>query len=254
MKVLVLFASKSDNRAYGPIVRILKQNKIGFDFKIYSAHKTPDEIEKAIDGDYSAIITGAGLAAALPGVVAARTIRPVIGVPCSGNYQGLDALLSIAQMPPGIPVLAVGVDKGDIAAQNCAKMLQKYESVTIIGDKNNDTVKKAAETLKKFNIIPVFGSKPNPKAINIEFTYFDEPIEKKDELVIYCPLLLEKDGRAEAALNFLKHTSHGLWVGINNGVNAAVAAIEIMNIDNEYEELLIGYRREIGKKVLEANK
>ena len=65
---------------------------------------------------------------------------------------------------------------------------------------------------------------------------------------------MEKDDKAEAALNFLKHTSHGLWVGINNGVNAAVAAIEIMNVDNEYEEQLLTYRAEMGKKVLESNK
>ena len=157
-------------------------------------------------------------------------------------------------MPPGVPVLAAGVNKGDIAAQNCAKMMKKYEIVTIIGDKNNDAVKKAVETLKKFNIVPTFDNKQNSKTINIEFTYFDEPIEKNDELVIYCPLLLEKDDKAEAALNLLKHTNHGLWVGLNNGVNAAVAAVEIMNIDNEYEELLTHYRTEMGKKVLESNK
>ena len=133
-------------------------------------------------------------------------------------------------------------------------MLRKYEGITIIGDKNNDAVQKALETFKKFNAVYVFGDKPNPKTINIKFTYFDEQVEKKDELVIYCPLLLKEDDRAESALNFLKHTSHGLWVGVNNGVNAAVAAIEILNIDNEYEEPLITYRREMGKKVLEGNK
>ena len=133
-------------------------------------------------------------------------------------------------------------------------MVKKFESVTIIGDKTNEAVKKVIETLKKFNIVPIFDNKPNPKTINIEFTYFDEPIEKKEELIIYCPLLLEKDDSAEAALNFLKHTYHGLWVGINNGVNAAVAAVEIMNVDNEYEEMLITYRREMAKKVLEGNK
>ena len=252
-KILAIFGSKSDEKAYNQITIILKKEKIDFELKISSAHKTPDNVDEALRSDYAVIIAGAGLAAHLPGVVASKTIRPVIGVPCEGNYQGLDALLSIAQMPQGIPVLAVGVDKGDVAAQNCAKMLKKYETITIIGDKNNNAVKKAVETLKKFSIIPVFGNKPNPNDVNIEFTYFDEPVEKKDELVIYCPLLLEKDDKAESALNFLKHTAHGLWVGINNGINAAVAAVEIMNINNEYEEELITYRSEIAKKVLEAN-
>lgn len=253
-KVLVIFGSKSDEKIYDEIVNFFVKEKIDFDLRVSSAHKTPEDVDKTLKNDYAVIIAGAGLAAHLPGVVASKVLRPVIGMPCESNYQGLDALLSIAQMPPGIPVLAVGVNKGDIAAQNCAKMLKKYGSVTIIGDKNNDAVKKAVETLKKFNVIHVFDEKPNPKTVNIEFAYFDEPSEKKDELVIYCPLLLKKDDTAEAALNFLKHSNHGLWVGINNGVNAAIAAVEIMNIDNEFEELLITYRREMWKKVLEANK
>ncbi len=253
-KALIIFGSKTDEKIYNEIAKELKKEKVDFDLRVSSAHKTPEDVDKALQNDYAVIIAGAGLAAHLPGVVAARTIRPVIGVPCEGNYQGLDALLSIAQMPPGVPVLAVGVNKGDIAAQNCAKIMKKYNSITIIGDKNDETVKKAVETLKRFVIVPNFDNKPNPNTINIEFTYFDEPIEKKDELVIYCPLLMEKDDKAEAALNFLKHTNHGLWVGINNGINAAVAAIEIMNIDNEYEEQLIRYREEMGKKVLESNR
>ena len=252
-KVLIIFGSKSDGKVYNEIASTLKKLKVDFDLRVSSAHKTPEDVDKTLQNDYSVVIAGAGLAAHLPGVVASRVIRPVIGVPCEGNYQGLDALLAIAQMPPGVPVLAVGVNKGDVAAENCAKMMKKYESITLIGDKNNDAVKKAAETLKKFNIVPVFGNKPNPKSLNLEFTYFDEPVEKKDELVIYCPLLDKKKDIAESALNFLKHTNHGLWVGINNGVNAAIAAVEIMNVDNEYEELLMQYRREMGKKVLDAN-
>ncbi|MBI2653097.1 AIR carboxylase family protein [Candidatus Woesearchaeota archaeon] len=253
-KVLVIFCSKSDEKTYNEIAKVLKKCDVEFDLRVSSAHKTPKDVDKTLQNDYAVIIAGAGLAAHLPGVVASKIIRPVIGVPCEGNYQGLDALLSIVQMPPGIPVLAAGVNRGDVAAQNCAKMLKKYKTVTIIGDKNNDAVKKAVETLKKFNIVPIFGDKPNSKTINIEFTYFDEPIEKNDELVIYCPLLLEKDDKAEAALNLLKHTNHGLWVGLNNGINAAIATVEIMNIDNEYEELLTHYRIEMGKKVLDSNK
>ena len=253
-KVLIIFGSKSDEKIYSQIVNFFKRENVDFDLRISSAHKTPGDVDKTLAKDYAVVIAGAGLAAHLPGVVASKTIRPVIGVPCGGNYQGLDALLSIAQMPPGVPVLAVGVNKPVIAAENCAKILKKYESVTIIGDKSNEAVKKAADTLKKFNVLCAFDGKPNSKTVNIEFTYFDEIIEKKDELVVYCPLLSEKDDKAESALNFLKHTEHGLWVGINNGVNAAVAAVEIMNIDNECEELLLTYRREMQKKVLERNK
>jgi len=253
-KVLIIFGSKTDEKIYNEIASTLKKKKVDFDLRVSSAHKTPEDVDKILEKDYAVVVAGAGLAAHLPGVAAARVIRPVIGVPCGGSYQGLDALLSVAQMPPGVPVLAVGVNQAKIAAENCAKMMKKYESVNIIGDKNGNAVKKTVETLKKFNAPYAFSDKPNESTINIEFTFFDEPVEKKDELVVYCPMLLEKDDKAEAALNLLKHTNHGLWVGLNNGVNAAIAAIEIMNIDNSYEELLLQYRREIGKKVLEANK
>ncbi|MEK6942647.1 MAG: AIR carboxylase family protein [Nanoarchaeota archaeon] len=253
-KVLVIFGSKTDEKVYNEIVSTLKKLKVPYELRVSSAHKTPDDVEKTLENDYSVVIAGAGLAAHLPGVVAAKVMRPVIGVPCEGNYQGLDSLLSIAQMPPGIPVLAVGVGQAKTAAENCAKMMKKYEAVTLIGDRDNEAVKKCVETLKKFDVAYVFEDKPNPATVNIEFTYFDEPVEKKDELVIYCPLLLSKDDRAEASINFLKHTNHGLWVGLNNGVNAAVAAVEILNMDNSFEELLSMYRREMGKKVLDANK
>jgi len=95
---------------------------------------------------------------------------------------------------------------------------------------------------------------PSAEAFNIDFTFFDEPLEEKKQLVIYCPLIEKKDDKAEAALNLLKHTEHGLWVGLNNGTNAAIAAIEILNLDNSLEQQLIGYRKEIGDKVRLANK
>ena len=191
-KVLIIFGSKTDEKIYKEIAGILEKENIDYDLRVSSAHKTPKDVDKILQNDYAVIIAGAGLAAHLPGVIAAKVIRPVIGVPCEGSYQGLDALLSIAQMPPGIPVLAVGVNYGKIAALNCAKTLKKYESVTIMGDRSNDAVKKAVETLTAFDILPLFDSKPSSKSINIEFTYFDEPVEKKHELIIYCPLISEK--------------------------------------------------------------
>ncbi|MBW2977148.1 AIR carboxylase family protein [Candidatus Woesearchaeota archaeon] len=250
---LILFGSKSDENNYKPILRILDREKIAYDFRIASAHKTPDEVELVLRKDYKLIISGAGLSAALPGVVASKTIRPVIGVPCSGNYQGLDALLSIMQMPPGIPVLAAGVGKSEIAAHSAVKILKNPKKVVLIGDKGNKAFRKAEEILRQFGVNHAHSTQTAENAINIDFVYFDEPIEKKEQLVIYCPLLMENDDKAEASLNLLKHSDHGLWVGLNNGTNAALAAIEILNIDNSYEQKLINYRREIGDKVREFN-
>ena len=252
--ILVLFASKSDETSYSQILKILKNEKVSYDFKIASAHKTPEDVDNILKQDYKIIISGAGLAAALPGVIAAKSIRPVIGVPCKGNYQGLDALLSIVQMPPGIPVLAVGVNKANVAAYSAIEMLKKKDKVVLVGDKNNKAFKKAEDILRQFDINHVHSDQVADNALNIEFMYFDEPIEKKNQLIINCPLLLDKDDKAEASLNLLNHSDHGLWVGLNNGTNAALAAIEILNIDNSYEEKLVNYREQIGNEVRNANK
>mgnify|MGYP001570533269 CR=1 FL=1 len=252
--VLVLFASKGDEKSYRKVLRILDKAKVSYDFKLASAHKTPEEVELILRQDYKIIISGAGLAAALPGAVAAKTIRPVIGVPCFGNYQGLDALLAIMQMPPGIPVLGVGVDKGDVAAQAAANILKKMDKVVLVGDRNNNAFKKTEDILRQFKVNHSHSEQIIDNGINIVFTKFDEPIEKKEQLVIYCPVLLEKDDKAEASLNLLKHSGHGLWVGLNNGTNAALAAIEILNIDNSFEEQLVAYRREQADKVRSYNK
>ena len=253
--VLVLFASKSDEEVYNQVLNILKKEKASYDFKLASAHKTPDDVDRIVsEGDYKVVISGAGLAAALPGVIAAKTLRPVIGIPCKGNYEGLDALLSIMQMPPGIPVLSVGAFKADVAAHSAIAMLKGYKKIALVGDKKNNSYKKAEDILKKFGISHSHSEETLSNAINIVFTHFDEPLEEKEQLAIYCPLLDEKDDKAESALNLLKHSDHGLWVGANNGTNAAIAAIEILNIDNSFEQELTGYRKEIGDKVRKENK
>ncbi len=252
--VLILFGSKSDEKVYSRITKILYNEKISYELNIASAHKTPEDVNDILKQEHKLVISGAGLSAALPGIAAAKTLKPVIGVPCEGSYQGLDALLSIVQMPTGIPVLGTGVNKGDVAAYSAIDILKEPKKVVLIGDKNNNAFRKAEDMLRQFGINHAYSRQVADNAINIEFVYFDEPIEKKEQLVIYCPLLLENDDKAEASLNLLKHSNHGLWVGINNGTNAALAAIEILNIDNSFEQKLTDYRREIADKVRGYNK
>ena len=117
------------------------------------------------------------MASALPGVVASKTLRPVIGVPCQGNYQGLDALLSIVQMPPGIPVLCVGVNKEDVAANAAVNSLKKNEKVVLVGDKSNIALRKAEDILRQFKVNHVHSDQLADNALNISLLYFDEPIE-----------------------------------------------------------------------------
>lgn len=116
MKVQIILGSKSDIPVSDKAKKIFDEFGIDYDEKIASAHRTPDYLKKIIEKSNADIFIGvAGLSAALPGYIAAHTIKPVIGVPVSGKVN-FDSILSIVQMPPGIPVAAVGLDRGDNAA------------------------------------------------------------------------------------------------------------------------------------------
>lgn len=140
----IIMGSKSDLELLDKAVEILKQFEIPFEGKIASAHRTPDLVtqwsEQASQKGIKVIIAAAGLSAALPGVVSAHTCLPVIGLPVqSGALQGVDALYSIAQMPPGVPVASVGINAAVNAAlqairicaiddENLQKKLQDYKN------------------------------------------------------------------------------------------------------------------------------
>ena len=123
MSVQIVLGSKSDMKVAEKAVSVLKELGVRYKLTVASAHRTPDLVDKLVsEADAEVFIAIAGLSAALPGVIAARTIRPVIGVPVSGTVN-LDAILSVVQMPPGIPVAGVGLDRGDNAALLAASIL-----------------------------------------------------------------------------------------------------------------------------------
>src|SRR5580698_8937736 len=108
MKILVVFGSKSDETVATPLVQALSKD-FEVDYEAISAHRELEKLQQKLAGwQGDAIIAGAGLAAALPGVVAAMTQLPVFGVPVPSQFSGLDAFASIAQMPPGVPVMTAG--------------------------------------------------------------------------------------------------------------------------------------------------
>lgn len=113
-KVSIIMGSASDYPKVEKAARFLEEMKVPFEIRALSAHRTPREVEEfarsARDRGIKVIIAAAGMAAALPGVIAALTPLPVIGLPVSSTLDGIDALLSIVQMPPGIPVATVGID------------------------------------------------------------------------------------------------------------------------------------------------
>ncbi|HET7554121.1 MAG TPA: 5-(carboxyamino)imidazole ribonucleotide mutase [Gaiellaceae bacterium] len=126
----ILVGSESDREAMQPALDELEARGIACELEVRSAHRNPDAVAEYARGARArgirVLIAGAGLAAALPGAVAAHTDLPVIGVPLRSRLSvldGLDALLSIAQMPPGVPVAAVGVDNAKNAAALAVRIL-----------------------------------------------------------------------------------------------------------------------------------
>ncbi len=129
-RVGIVMGSKSDMETMDAAAKELEKLGIGHEVRVMSAHRDPDVVadyaKNAKMRGLRVIIAGAGLSAALPGVVAAHTQLPVIGVPLTSSKSvagGLDALLSIAQMPPGVPVACVGVDNPRNAAVLAARIL-----------------------------------------------------------------------------------------------------------------------------------
>src|ERR1700716_1723807 len=126
----ILVGSESDRERMQGAFDLLDKEGVGYEFDVRSAHRTPDAVAEyarsARERGLRVLICGAGLAAALPGVVAAHSDLPVIGVPLKSSLSvlgGLDALLAITQMPPGVPVAAVGVDNARNAAALALRIL-----------------------------------------------------------------------------------------------------------------------------------
>jgi len=116
-KVAVIIGSKSDEELGKNIVDFLEDFGVECDYRVLSAHRNPEELDRFVkNSDAQVFIAVAGLSAALPGVIASKTVKPVIGVPKEVKLGGLDSLLSIVQMPPGIPVATVGIDNWKNAA------------------------------------------------------------------------------------------------------------------------------------------
>jgi 5-(carboxyamino)imidazole ribonucleotide mutase len=143
MNVLVLIGSRSDEAVAERATDILKQFEIPHEVVVVSAHRTPEKLVDTVkSSEASVFIAIAGLSAALPGAVAAQTTKPVIGVPVSGKVN-LDSILSIVQMPKGIPVAAVGLDRGDNAALLAVEIMALTDDQ--LSEKLNDYRKQLAK-------------------------------------------------------------------------------------------------------------
>ncbi len=155
--VSIIMGSTSDYPVMEKAAKFFEEMEIPFEINALSAHRTPDEVEKfaksASERGVKVVIAGAGMAAHLPGVMAALTPIPVIGVPIKASLDGLDAMLAIAQMPPGIPVATVAIDgalnAGILAAQMIATGDQELFAKTVEYKQNlKKKIVKANEDLK----------------------------------------------------------------------------------------------------------
>ena len=150
-KVLVVMGSDSDYPVVKDCLRVLKDFGVDFDAEVCSAHRTPERAAKlagaAIENGYSVIIAAAGKAAHLPGVLAAFTTLPVIGLPIKSSLQdGMDSLLSIVQMPPGVPVATVAVNGAVNAGLLAVQMLAlQYSELAIKLNEYKQTMKSKVE-------------------------------------------------------------------------------------------------------------
>ncbi|MEX0907460.1 MAG: 5-(carboxyamino)imidazole ribonucleotide mutase [Gemmatimonadota bacterium] len=130
-KVLIMMGSESDRERMEKALPILHEKGIETEVVVSSAHRDPDRTAElartAAEKGFAVVICGAGLSAALPGVVAAHTRLPVIGVPLNAALGGLDALLSIVQMPPGVPVACVGIDSAKNAAHLALRIMGRAD-------------------------------------------------------------------------------------------------------------------------------
>jgi len=124
IRVAVVAGSKSDQAIVDEAAKVLTELGVAHEVRFLSAHRNPEGLRKYVsESGADVFIAVAGLAAHLPGVVASQTVRPVIGVPVNAKLNGLDSLLSIVQMPPGVPVGCVGVDNSRNAGILAAEIL-----------------------------------------------------------------------------------------------------------------------------------
>ncbi|MCX6235295.1 MAG: 5-(carboxyamino)imidazole ribonucleotide mutase [Bacteroidetes bacterium] len=159
-KVSIIMGSTSDLPVMEEAAKFLDEMELPFEMNALSAHRTPEKVEEfarnAHKRGIKVIIAGAGMAAHLPGVIAAMTPVPVIGVPIKSSLEGWDSILSILQMPPGIPVATVGLNAARNAAIVAAEMLAihdeiLFEKLLAFKEELKEKVIKANEELKKIN-------------------------------------------------------------------------------------------------------
>ncbi len=236
MGVLVVFGSESDKAVYSKLIEKLDDKGIESKLEICSAHREPDRLIKILkESDDKVVIAGAGLSAALPGFIASHSDKLVIGIPVNANYFGLDALLSIHQMPKGFAVLGTGVEAIDETVEAVVNILQGKKKVVLVATEQSPEIEKrmgaCKKTLEEEGI--AFEEQEENSYNDSEAVYIDfieigtvEAVDPEKQLVIFVPI--KEDSEKSDALKLSVLATKGLWVGLGRGENAALCAAKII--------------------------
>lgn len=238
MGVLVIFGSESDKPVYGKLMQMLEEKGVKARLEICSAHREPKRLEKILsESKEPIVIAGAGLSAALPGFVASHSGKLVIGIPVNSNYFGLDALLSIHQMPKGFAVLGTGVEAIGETVEGAANILNGKKKVVLVTTEQSDDVEKkrgqCAEKLRELGI--PFEEREEDNYSDKDAVYIDfielgtvEAVDPEKQLVIFVPV--KEDSEKKDALKLSVLATKGLWVGLGRSENAALCAKKVLEI------------------------
>ena len=239
MRVLIVFGSESDAPVYEPLIAKLSEKGIEARIEICSAHRKPKELKKILKASKEkVVVAGAGLSAALPGFIASHSDKIVVGVPVKANYSGLDALLSIHQMPKGFSVLGVGVEAIDEVVEGVEKILKGRQKIVLVKPPEVGEAEKrfssCKEKLDEMGIefeLQKDDSYKDESAVYIDFIDLESvgAVDNEGQLVIFVPF--KKDSKEKDALKLLLLTKKGLWVGLGRGENAALCAAKIVKGD-----------------------
>ena len=234
MKIFVVFGSKSDETVANPLVQSLSKD-FDVEYEVISAHRDLEKLQhKMATWTGDAVIAGAGLAAALPGVVAAMVRLPVFGIPVNSQFGGMDSLGSIAQMPPGVPVITCGPDKFEeivtflkLYKKQKSTPLTKVHFVTSRPDAAAE-IEKGKKLGDEKGLAVSSSAQKRDDAFNVYLVTEEKDIHA-NEFCLHLPFFTKEEvNKPETYLTVLKWANKGgLWVGANNTRNAVQSALRL---------------------------
>lgn len=253
MRINVIFGSKSDSEVYEPLCRQLKEIEgVQVYFEVCSAHRDAARLRQIIEEiPCDLYIAGAGLAAHLPGVIASLTDLPVIGVPCMDNLEGVDALLSIQQMPKGKPVLAAGVERVD----HIVKFIRWYSAnrhqppaFHIVcpewAEKKASEFKEPLEAIG-WEFVKKSSQVDHPPAmLTLLFADLFSPplpvanVGVRGNLWLGAPVFAESRYQGDLRVLARLADAGGLWVGVNNYANLQMSLLKLWPVGSKEKKLL----------------